>query len=356
MKKLLTRLLAALFALVIGFLLLTPMGRYIARAAWEEGRILSRRRSIEGLVADTATNPALKARLDLVLAARRFAVEELQLDGGESFTTYSRLDRDTLVLVLSAARRDTLAAHTWWFPIVGRVPYKGFFDFDAARRARDEMSNRGFDTNLRPAAAFSTLGWFNDPLLSTTVRLDTLSLVTTVIHELVHNTIFVRGQVAFNESFASFVGARGAAEFFRARGAGEAARLVDLDWEDDKLLGDFWQKVAESIDSAYAVPRLDSAARVAARDTVYARMRRVLVEEVAPRIKRGDPARLAQMPLDNAVLLARRLYARDLELFDQVYARAGGKTAAAVALVRQAVAGSDDAYAALRSWLTQQSP
>src|SRR5262245_56477505 len=94
--------------LVVGVGLATPLGRYILRAGWEEAKILSRRVPIERVVADSTTSDALRSRLRLVLAARAYAVETLGLEAGESFATYARLDRDTLVLVLSAAYRDRL--------------------------------------------------------------------------------------------------------------------------------------------------------------------------------------------------------------------------------------------------------
>src|SRR5687767_2812351 len=228
------------------------MGCYLSRAGWEEARILAGRKEIARLVDDPATDQATRLKLQLVLAARTFARDSIGLDVGESFTTYSRLRRDTLVLVLSAAYRDRLEAHTWWFPIVGRVPYKGFFDFEAAKREAKKFYDRGYDVALRPSAAFSTLGFFDDPLTSTTLARDTLELVNTVIHELTHNTFYAPGQAVFNESFASFVGARGAAGFFRARGQPDAAAKVDAEWQDDKLLGDFWNALARSLDSAYA--------------------------------------------------------------------------------------------------------
>src|SRR5262249_54103375 len=157
---------------------------------------------------------AVARKLRLVLEARQFAAESIGLRAKESFTTYSALDRDTLVLVLSGAYRDRLVPKTWWFPIVGSVPYKGFFDFNAARAAAKALGAEGFDVYLRPSAAFSTLGWFNDPLLSTSLRADSIDLVDTVIHELTHNTFYASDQAVFNESFANFVGARGSAWFY----------------------------------------------------------------------------------------------------------------------------------------------
>ena len=112
------------------------MGRYLARGAFAEAKILARRQPIAQLAADSTTPPAMRAKLRLVLEARRFAVDSLGLPAKESFTQYTKLEHDTLVLVLSGAYRDELRPVTWWFPVVGRVPYKGFFDFAEAQAGR----------------------------------------------------------------------------------------------------------------------------------------------------------------------------------------------------------------------------
>src|ERR1051326_5799767 len=123
-------------------LLLSPTACYLGRGAWEEAKILSRRRDISDILSDPATDPVTRAKLGVVTAARAYAKDVIGLRAKESFTTYSKLDHDTLVLVLSAAYRDRLAPYTWWFPIVGRVPYKGFFDLDAARNAAKKPDPR----------------------------------------------------------------------------------------------------------------------------------------------------------------------------------------------------------------------
>jgi predicted aminopeptidase len=240
--------LAIAVALSVLALISAPTACYLSRGAWEEAKILSRRQPISELVANPGTPKDAREKLKVVLAARQYAKDSLKLRTKDSFTTYSRLDHDTLVLLVSAAYRDTLKPYTWWFPIVGRVPYKGYFDFDAARRTAKDLAAEGFDVYVRPSDAFSTLGFFNDPLLNTTLRGDSIGLANTVIHELTHNTFYASGQAPFNESFAMFVGARGGAAFFRSRGQTAAAAKLDAEWEDDKVLARFWSRVIKSLD------------------------------------------------------------------------------------------------------------
>jgi predicted aminopeptidase len=252
-------------------------------------------------------------------------VDSLGLPAKNAFTEYTKLDHDTLVLVLSGAYRDELRPVTWWFPVVGRVPYKGYFDFAEAKRAEAELKEEGFDTYLRPSPAFSTLGFFNDPLLSTTLGEDSLDIVNTVVHELTHNKFYAKGEAVFNESFANFVGARGAERFFTARGDTSNARRTAERWEDELRLSAVWEQTYHSLDSAYKAHPGDSArtARYAARDSVYARARRSLVDSVGPRLKTIDPRYAAAVRLDNASLFARLIYATGLPGFEKVYESEG---------------------------------
>jgi predicted aminopeptidase len=348
------RIVAGLTGAALVVFLLTPTGCYLSRAGWEEAKILAGRRQIVRLVDDPTTAPATRARLQLVLAARGFAADSIRLRTGESFTTYSHLERDTLVLVVSGAYRDRLEPYTWWFPIVGRVPYKGFFDFGAAQSLARDLERRGYDTYVRPSAAFSTLGWFNDPLLSTTLRLDSINLANTVIHEVTHNTFYKSGEAVFNESFANFVGARGSAWFFRSRGDSTAAKYADADWDDDKRMGAFWATLYRSLDSAYKAHPGDSAraVRLAVRDTVYARGREHLIRDVAPLLRTISPDRVARIRIDNnAALLARRIYLTDLELFDRVWEREGRDLRRTIERVILLAKDADDPYVAVKQWL-----
>lgn len=337
------------------------MGCYLSRAAYEEARILARRTPIDRLVADSATPAAERAKLQLVLEARRFAADSVGLRPEQSFTRFSRLDRDTLVLVVSAAYPDRLARKTWWFPVVGRFPYKGFFDFDAAHRTADALRRDGFDVSIGASSAFSTLGWFNDPVVSTTLRMDSVLLVNTVIHEITHTTFFAKGQVVFNESFASFVGGRGAIAFFRSRGDSARTARAEAEWADDLVLGAFWAALYAQLDSAFAAHpdsskdemarRVARERRLGARERIYRQARTQLVDSVAPRLRTFPAGWGERVVLDNAVVMARRVYATELDLFDAVFDREGRDLTRAVQrIVTLARARPDDPFAALRDF------
>src|SRR5687768_15314237 len=218
---------------------LTCSPLYVIRAGFEEAKILSRRRPIPDVIADSRTSAAIKRKLELVVQARAFADQQLGLAAGESYTTYASVQSDTLLMVVSGARKDRPIPYRWWFPVVGRVPYKGHFDFDDAYAEARELEADGCDAYVRPSAAFSTLGWFNDPVLNTVLRYGDVSLASTVVHEILHNSIFIPGQVGFNESFANFVGDRGGAMFFceREGAAHEYCQLANKMWSDNVIFG-----------------------------------------------------------------------------------------------------------------------
>lgn len=335
-------------------LVVTPLGRYISRAAWEEAKILSARRPITEMLGDQSVEPTTRAKLAFVLDVRRYALDSLALPAGEAFTQFTQLDRDTLVLVLSGARRDALEPRLWWFPVVGRLPYKGYFDTGDALDAARALEKEGYDTYLRPAAAFSTLGWFNDPLLSSTLRADSVDLANTVIHELTHNRFFAKGQAVFNESFANFVGARGAERLFLALGDSGSARLSVRRWEDERRLAAFWAQLYHRLEDAFDAHPGDSLRdrRLALRDSIYADARRQLVDSIAPLLTTIRPEYAERVKLDNAALLARRIYLTDLELFERAYEREGRDLERTIRrIISLARSHARDPVGGLHAWL-----
>jgi predicted aminopeptidase len=320
--------------------------RYVTRAGLEEMSILQNREPIAELVADRTTDPAVRHALRLVLESRDYAAS-LGLEAKETYTTYSDVGRDTLLLVLQAAPKDCICPYTWKYPIVGRIPYKGFFDFAAARREADRFEARGYDVYLRPSAAFSTLGWFNDPLLSTALTRDSVELAATVFHEIAHNTLYVKSATPFNESFAQFVGYRSAESFFAERSDTANARQASDRLNDEMVLGGFYATLIARLDSLYAT-KPDSAALEAGRAEAAAWARAELLGPVGARLRSYRLGNLPERPINNARLIGATLYRTRLDLFDRWFERHGRDVRESVSGLQELMQGADGDTAFVR--------
>lgn len=327
---------------------------YVLRAGIEEAKILSRRRPIVEVMRDPGTDAETRRKLDLVLQARTFSDQQLGLSTGESFTTYSWVESDTLLMVVSGARKDAFVPYTWSFPIVGRIPYKGYFDFDQAYDQARELEQEGYDAHVRPSGAFSTLGWFNDPLLNTVLRYGDVSLASTVIHELTHNTLFVPSQVGFNESFANFVGDRGAIDFFCTRDGtnAETCRLASNLWQDNLLFSAFLTGLVAQLETVYGDSTLTRDQKIERREDVFAHEKARFNSEVRPRLRTNAFRTFADQPINNATLIGTRLYYQHLDWFDVLYERNGHDLPATIRQVeRIAEEHPDDPFGALQTMI-----
>jgi predicted aminopeptidase len=320
--------------------------RYVVRAGYEEARILLRRQPIAKVVADPATDAATRGKLQLVLAARAFAADSLGLRPGDAYTAFARVDRDTLVVVLSASRYDRLAEYLWHYPVVGAVPYKGFFRLARATETARRMEREGMDTYLRPSPAFSTLGWFNDPLLSTVLQDDSVELAATVIHEILHNTVWIPGSVPFNESLANFVGYRGAERFFRSRGEAWYAERAAARWRDELRLARFYGDLYARLDALYA-PGIAGPSLREERLRIFRQAQAQLAGPVGRSLETVSGPRLAERPLNNASVLAQRFYLTDLGRFDRLLAARGGALRTVVADVAARASAAGDPWTVL---------
>lgn len=325
--------------------------RYLTRAGIEQTRILQRAESLERMAADPAVPEADRAFLRLVLEVRAHA-PVVGLEAGDTYTTYSDVGRDTLLLSLTASRKDCICPVTWKYPIVGRVPYKGFFDAAMGRREADKLAARGLDVWLRPAAAYSTLGWFNDPLLSTALVRDSVELAALVFHEMAHNTLYVKSATPFNESFAEMIGYRAAEAFFRARGDTVRADRARDRWLDEMVLGEYYRALIDSL-TAFYDSKPDSAALEQGREAMARWSREQLQSAYGPRLRTYQVDRLAERPLNNAQLVGVLIYRTHLDWFERWFARQGGDVRRTIDGLRALVEGArgDEAFARLAAAL-----
>ena len=317
------RTLAFAFILVVGVLVLAGCeAGYLAHAAYEEGCLLWRRKPIDTVLARGDLSPEVRARLETVLKVREFARDRLGLNVGHAYSSISAVDKGAIAWVVMAAPRDSLEPYTWWFPIVGRIPYRGYFNKDRADAEAAEMERRGYDTMVRPAVAFSSLGFFNDPLLSNLLRLSRVELAGVIIHELFHRTYFLASDVMFDESAATFVGSAGAVKFFEATEGpssadAEAARgVLDADLKFAHFLNGEAARLVELYQSGLAREEIlkRRVAIFASINADYAQLK--------PHLSGLERFDLDKQPINNAVLINYLIYFHDLDSFaklDRIY-------------------------------------
>ncbi|MBA2079069.1 aminopeptidase [Rhodanobacter sp. PCA2] len=192
--------------------------RYYAQAAHGQGELVLKRQPVRKLLGDPATDPKLAARLSLALAAREYASSHLGLPDNRSYTTYVALHRPYVVWNVFATPRYSVEAVRHCFPVAGCVAYRGWFSEAAAEADAARMQRQGDDVWVGGVPAYSTLGWFADPILSSMLRWDDDELAGTIFHELAHQLIYAKDDTAFNESFATFVQTEGLREWRASRG------------------------------------------------------------------------------------------------------------------------------------------
>lgn len=203
---------------------------YLTQAASGQMSLMGKARPIEEWMARSDVDPSLKRRLERARQMRRFASEELGLPRNESYSSYADLGRPYALWNVVAAPELSLSAKTSCFPIAGCVSYRGYYDLKAAKAAAAELLREGFDVEVGGVAAYSTLGWFKDPLLSTFIHRPDPDLAGLIFHELAHQRLYKPGDTAFNESFATAVEEAGV-ELWLAREGESGAKAAAL-WRE----------------------------------------------------------------------------------------------------------------------------
>jgi predicted aminopeptidase len=192
-------------------------GCYYGHLASGQLKILWNRQPIEEARVDPAHPEEVRAMLGLVESVRVFALE-LGLRVEDQYTSYVDWPDDRIVTTLVRTRVGELKAEPWWFPILGHLPYKGYFDRDRAETEAARIRDEGeYELCVSGVTAYSTLGWLDDPVTRPMLRRGAAPLVETLFHELVHATAFLKGEADFNEGVAQFIGQQAAIQFFAAR-------------------------------------------------------------------------------------------------------------------------------------------
>lgn len=290
------------------------------------------------MLASGALTKEEEHKLLLILDIKEFGEREIGLAPGDNYTTYYDVRDSHISWLVSACAQDGFRPYIWSFPIVGDLPYAGFFaKADALAEAR-ELKRQGWDVSVRPVAAYSTLGWFSDPVLSTMLRYREEELADLILHELTHGTVFVEGRADLNERLASFVGTTAALQYLRMRfgASSEPYRRAVAAFADRETFSRFLDVLHARLDALYTGegPR---EGKLRGREAMYESARREYLT-LPLNTRRYD--QFLTTELNNAELLAERRYAGD-EPFRSMYDDAG--------------AGWTDFWRRVRAWAASQS-
>ncbi len=350
-------LLWAVMCLALCSMLLTSCARglYLGKLAWGEAQILGGRVPNQEVLKDEAVEEEIKKGIRLVQEVTDFSEKRLGLRPDGSYKTFYPVKGDTLVYLVSACPKDSLEPYTWRFPIVGEMEYKGFFSKEDADKEIKKLEEKGFDTCLQQAIAFSTLGWLGDPIYSTVLDQHPVIVINSIIHELVHNTIFFKGETAFNEQLASFVAEKGTLQFINERFERPSPfyRLaLDLAQDEDLMAG-FFQGLYDALEGVYSQD-LTREEKIRKREEVFTHGQQRLAE-LNKQLKTGKVAGPMKR-LNNAVILAHRRYGIPPDgLLMHVYEALGEDIEGLIDLLRTVRKSKEKPTPFLEQWLQKRS-
>jgi len=329
---------------------------YVLSVAGGQIDILTHSVPISEAIHSGTLSPEEIEKLRLLQDARRFAREDIGLNTSDNYTLFYDTDGEPVAYNVSASVRWAFVAKRWTFPIVGTVPYLGYFDRDQAILKVRELRQQGYDVFWYALDAYSTLDFLPNPVFSQMLRRSDLSLIETVLHELLHSTVWHSSDTTFNESLATFVGRTGAMDYLAARYPDEPERIESASqwYEDTDRYNAFLLDLYAELDTFYTGEE-DRSAKINGREAMYQAGRDRFAAEVLPQMNRPENFEwAANLPTNNAWLLANVRYNTDLDVFLRVHQAVGADWAASLA-VFHAAARASDPYAYLQAWLADNA-
>lgn len=321
---------------------------YLISSGYYQAELLHSREPVDQLREQELLSAAQLQRLDLIADVKAYGAE-IGLSATDNYETIAWQWQRTIWNVTGC---DPLAFEpkTWWFPIVGRFPYLGYFREQDARELEAELLEEGLDTYVRTAGAYSTLGWFKDPILPDMLAWEDYRLADTVLHELAHATLWVPGSVQFNESYANFVGEVAAMRYLQdRRGHHDPALLEAIQRKQDRVVfrGILHQTYAE-LDALYQDPDLNDGDKLDQKAQILGPGLLAKVEAAPLNRKQAYLDFVAKDEWNNARLVQFKTYNTDEAVFAALLDEKDGDLLAFIQAVEELTEGADDPALALR--------
>jgi predicted aminopeptidase len=293
---------------------------YYSQSAGGQMEIVRKRKPIAEVLADPATQPALRKKLEMVLRIRDFASQELGLPDNQSYRGYADLQRPYVVWNVFAAEEFSLKPREWCFPVAGCVGYKGFFAEADANAFADEQKQKGGEVFIGNVPAYSTLGYFDDPVLNTFIHYPDNELARLIFHELAHQVAYVKDDSEFNESFATVVEKEGLRRWLAKYGDATQEQIIAQGELRKVQFNQILTKTKEQLDLLYKSD-VDDAEKRARKKTIFSAM---LQDYEQKKLSWGDYKgfdRWINASTNNAVIAAFSIYTQSEPAFSALLVR-----------------------------------
>lgn len=290
---------------------------YYAQAVTGHFDVLHRSQSISGIIANPDTNPKLKHSLRKVVQLREFASRELNLPDNLSYTSYADLERPYVVWNVFASPELSLKLKKWCFIQAGCVNYRGFFSQVDAERHAEELRKEGYDVHVGGIRAYSTLGWFSDPVLNTFIGYSEMNLARLIFHELAHQVVYVPDDSVFNESFAAAVEHEGVRRWFEKNGSSVEQAGLSLKQEKEAIFTELVLRHRKRLQELFQLHISDDEKRIQ-KVRIYDELREEFLHLKADKPELSSYDQWFAQSLNNALLATVSIYTQLLPAFQAI--------------------------------------
>lgn len=308
---------------------------YYMKSAYNQISLLSQRQELYKASKDEKLSEEEKRKIMLARDVREFAHYELNLKIDANYTTYVKLNRAHVTYVVNAAPKWELRNYNWDYFWVGKMPYKGFFNLEEAKEEAKDLEKKNLDVYLRGVSAYSTLGWFNDPILSSMLSYDDWDLVDTIIHETIHANLYIKNSAEFNEQLATFLGQKGMELYYKFKEGQGSPTLSKAQIENDeqKLFRNFLHKEVKLLKEFYAQTKpVDRTEGL--RTEKFQEIEKKYYSELKPQLKQKSFDGVFKKQFNNAFLTLYMTYNEDIPEFEKLWTKVNGNFAAYMKAVK----------------------
>jgi len=326
---------------------------YLSKLGWHQASISFHSVPVEEVLENSGVDPVAKEKIRFIQEVKRYGEERLGLTRTKSYSKYFEV-KGPVLRIITASEKDCLQPYRWDFPITGKVPYKGFFSEKDVLEEKRCLEMKGYDTFVQQAGAYSTLGWLKDPIFSSMLRWDKVTLADLILHEMTHATVYFKGQTDLNEQIATFVGNQGAIDFLTETYGGGSKEVIEaVHCQEDDLIFSRWINQACQQLSDFYAKEIPKDEKLREREVLFRRLKEDFKETMTS-FETESYKNFENVEINNAVFLAYHRYIRRLDDFQALYRYFGADLKRMIGFFKEIPGPRKEATSYLERWMKER--